>query len=154
MPPPSAFSNYQFLFGKPSCRQPSEFSERGHRLSCVLVIALVKRKLIFFFNFSLKKSPKSENRTKTRGFHVCVPCITLSMFYGHETKKMTFGRYLRRIEPNNKRFLYYAPSPKRSLYYAPEWYIKSIPTHENLFAVGKSSPNAAFNIIFLGLGWP
>ena len=33
-------------------------------------------------------------------------------------------------------------------------YIKSIPTHEKIFAVGKSGPNAAFNLIFLGLGWP
>ena len=33
-------------------------------------------------------------------------------------------------------------------------YIKSIPTHEKLFAVGKSGPNSTFNLIFLGLGWP
>ena len=33
-------------------------------------------------------------------------------------------------------------------------YIKSIPTHEKIFAVGKSGPNATFNLIFLGLGWP
>ena len=33
-------------------------------------------------------------------------------------------------------------------------YIKSIPTHEKLFAVGKSGPNATFSLIFLGLGWP
>ena len=32
-------------------------------------------------------------------------------------------------------------------------YIKSIPTHEILFAVGKSGPNATFDLIFLGLGW-
>ena len=31
-------------------------------------------------------------------------------------------------------------------------YIKSIPTHEKLFAVGKSGPNAPFNLIFLGVG--
>ena len=33
-------------------------------------------------------------------------------------------------------------------------YIEPIPTHENLFAVGKSGPTATFNLIFLGLGWP
>ena len=33
-------------------------------------------------------------------------------------------------------------------------YIKQIPTHKKIFAVGKSGPNAAFNLIFLGLGWP
>ena len=33
-------------------------------------------------------------------------------------------------------------------------YIKPILTHEKLFAVGKSGPNATFNLIFLGLGWP
>ena len=33
-------------------------------------------------------------------------------------------------------------------------YMKSIPTHEKLFAVGNSGPNATFNLIFLGLGWP
>ena len=31
-------------------------------------------------------------------------------------------------------------------------YIKPIPTHEKLFAEGKSGPIAAFNLIFLGLG--
>ena len=34
-------------------------------------------------------------------------------------------------------------------------YIKSFPSHEKLFAVGKkSAPNATFNPIFLGSGWP
>ena len=33
-------------------------------------------------------------------------------------------------------------------------YIKSIPTHEKVFAVGKSGPNATFDLICLGLGWP
>ena len=33
-------------------------------------------------------------------------------------------------------------------------YIQPIATHEKLFAVGKSGPNATFNLIFLGLGWP
>ena len=33
-------------------------------------------------------------------------------------------------------------------------YRKPIPTHEKLFAVGKSGPNATFNLVFLGLGWP
>ena len=33
-------------------------------------------------------------------------------------------------------------------------YIEPIPTHENLFAVGKSGPTATFNLIFLGLRWP
>ena len=33
-------------------------------------------------------------------------------------------------------------------------YIKPIPTHEKMFAVGKSGPNATFNLIFLGLGGP
>ena len=32
--------------------------------------------------------------------------------------------------------------------------MKPIPTHEKIFAVGKSGPNATFNLIFLGLGWP
>ena len=32
-------------------------------------------------------------------------------------------------------------------------YIKPIPTHEKIFAVGKSAPTATFNLIFLGLGW-
>ena len=31
---------------------------------------------------------------------------------------------------------------------------KPILTHETLFAVGKSGPNATFNLFFLGLGWP
>ena len=31
-------------------------------------------------------------------------------------------------------------------------YIKPIPTHEKLFAVGKSGPTTTSNIIFLGLG--
>ena len=29
-------------------------------------------------------------------------------------------------------------------------YIKQIPTHKKIFAVGKSGPNAAFNLVFLG----
>ena len=33
-------------------------------------------------------------------------------------------------------------------------YIKSIATLEKIFAVEKSGPNAAFNLFFLGLGWP
>ena len=33
-------------------------------------------------------------------------------------------------------------------------YIKSIPTHEKIFAVGRSGPNATFNFFVLGLGWP
>ena len=33
-------------------------------------------------------------------------------------------------------------------------YIKPFPTHEKLFAVGKSGPNPTFNLFFLGLGWP
>ena len=33
-------------------------------------------------------------------------------------------------------------------------FIQPIPTHENIFAVGKSGPNATFNLIFVGLGWP
>ena len=33
-------------------------------------------------------------------------------------------------------------------------YIKPIPTHEKIYAVGKSGPNATFNLFFLGLGWP
>ena len=33
-------------------------------------------------------------------------------------------------------------------------YIKSIPTHDKIFAVGKSGPTATFNLNFLGLGWP
>ena len=28
------------------------------------------------------------------------------------------------------------------------------PNHQKSFAVGKSGPNAKFNLIFLGLGWP
>ena len=32
-------------------------------------------------------------------------------------------------------------------------YIKAIPTHEKIFAVGKRGPNATFNLFFLGLGW-
>ena len=31
-------------------------------------------------------------------------------------------------------------------------YVKLIATHEKLFAVGKSGPNATFNLVFLGLG--
>ena len=33
-------------------------------------------------------------------------------------------------------------------------YIKSIPTHEKKYAVGKSGSNATFNLFFLGLDWP
>ena len=33
-------------------------------------------------------------------------------------------------------------------------YIKPILTHEKIFAVGKSGPNATFSLIFLRLGWP
>ena len=34
-------------------------------------------------------------------------------------------------------------------------YIKLIPIHEKIFAVGKSGPsNATFNLVSLGLGWP
>ena len=33
-------------------------------------------------------------------------------------------------------------------------YIKSIPTHEKISAVGKNGPNATFNLFFLGFGWP
>ena len=34
-------------------------------------------------------------------------------------------------------------------------YITPIPTHEKIFAVGKSGPNATFNnLFFLELGWP
>ena len=33
-------------------------------------------------------------------------------------------------------------------------YIKPIPTHEKSFAAGKSGPNATFDLICLGLGWP
>ena len=32
--------------------------------------------------------------------------------------------------------------------------IKSNPTQEKIFAVGKSGPNATFNLNFLGLDWP
>ena len=32
--------------------------------------------------------------------------------------------------------------------------IKSIPTLEKSFAVRKSGPDATFNLLFLGLGWP
>ena len=32
-------------------------------------------------------------------------------------------------------------------------YVKSIPTHEKLIAVGKRGPNASSNQFFLGLGW-
>ena len=32
--------------------------------------------------------------------------------------------------------------------------VKLIPTHERIFAVQKSGPNAIFNLLFLGLGWP
>ena len=32
-------------------------------------------------------------------------------------------------------------------------HVEPIPTHEKLFAVGKSGPNATFNLIFPGLGW-
>ena len=31
---------------------------------------------------------------------------------------------------------------------------KTIPTHERFFPIGKSGPNATFNLNFLGLGWP
>ena len=37
------------------------------------------------------------------------------------------------------------------------WYVfcvKPILTHEKLFALGKSDPNATFSLIFLGLSWP
>ena len=33
-------------------------------------------------------------------------------------------------------------------------YIKPFLTHEKLIAVGKSAPNATFNLFFLGLGSP
>ena len=33
-------------------------------------------------------------------------------------------------------------------------YRKPIPTHEKLFAVGKSGPTTTFNPTRLGLGWP
>ena len=33
-------------------------------------------------------------------------------------------------------------------------YITPIQTHEKLFAVGKSGPNATLNLFSLGLGWP
>ena len=33
-------------------------------------------------------------------------------------------------------------------------YIKPIPTHEKLFAVGKSAPNDTFDLKFLVLSWP
>ena len=33
-------------------------------------------------------------------------------------------------------------------------YEKPIPTNQKIFAVGKSGPNATFNLFFLGLGWP
>ena len=33
-------------------------------------------------------------------------------------------------------------------------YIKPIPSQEKIFAVGKSGPNATFNLFFLGSGWP
>ena len=32
--------------------------------------------------------------------------------------------------------------------------MKSIPTHEKIFAVGKSGPNATFNLFFGALCWP
>ena len=31
--------------------------------------------------------------------------------------------------------------------------MKPIPTHEKIFVVGKSGPNATFSLNFLGLGW-
>ena len=59
------------------------------------------------------------------------------------------------------------PPPTRSLRYQGvcgelDWvrfrvvisYIKPIPTHEKIFAVGNSGPHATFNLFFLGLGWP
>ena len=33
-------------------------------------------------------------------------------------------------------------------------YIKSILTHEKIFAVGKGTQTPLFNLFFLGLGWP
>ena len=33
-------------------------------------------------------------------------------------------------------------------------YHGTIPTHEQLFAVGKNGPNATFNLFFLMLSWP
>ena len=33
-------------------------------------------------------------------------------------------------------------------------YIKSIPTHEKVFAGGKSGPNATCSLTFHGLSWP
>ena len=33
-------------------------------------------------------------------------------------------------------------------------YVKPIPSHEKIFAVGKSGSYATFNLVFLGLGWP
>ena len=33
-------------------------------------------------------------------------------------------------------------------------YIKPIPVHEKIYAVGKSGPTTTLNLFFLGLGWP
>ena len=33
-------------------------------------------------------------------------------------------------------------------------YIKPSPTHQEIFALGNSGPNATSNLIFVGLGWP
>ena len=53
--------------------------------------------------------------------------------------------------PRNRVF---AENLVRLAFLQPVSYIKHIPTHEKLFAAGKSGPNATFNPSFLGLGWP
>ena len=78
-------------------------------------------------------------------------------------------------DTNMKRSLCYRPEWSESLQSTPEYvigclrknlvglrlsssvsYVKSIPTHEKLLAVGtkKWTQNATFNLVFLGLGWP
>ena len=115
MRPPSVFLIISFSSAKRVVGSPLNFQSAVNTCA-VLLIALVilkksKKKLVF-----LKKNTKSEfieNRTKTRGYYFRVPCITLSMFYWHDTNKKIWlsWRWLRRIKPNKKRYLYYARNP-------------------------------------------
>ena len=85
-----------------------------HKNTCtVLLIALDLKISKKTLRKKKTKSEFTENRTKTRGFYFRVPCITLSMFYWHDTNKKIWlsWRWLRRIKPNKKRYLYYARNP-------------------------------------------
>ena len=78
---------------------------------------------IYLFFWKIPKSDFIENRTKTRGFFFRVPCITLSMFYWHDTnKKYDFRDVVSVVSSQTRNGTYIMPITPWCLSCAPECY--------------------------------